>query len=277
MRSAALVRLADRVQPTIVTPPFRLRLAFWLAGKRLRDPFRGWVATQVIHPAFHRRRQLVLALAFPLVMVAGQAPSILRGQGWSVVAVAAPATLVLLAGALRGGRPNPDRRAYTLAYYGVTADGRLVEPLALPREWTRPGLVPTMMAAQALVAVTAGGFLLGQFAPGRSASTTCHGASRADVAAVAQLLTSTAADGVRLEHARTTPLGDGLYFLGAQVVDGAGRSLGAGVWRVVTAGNSLGFPADVSAANPVAETLTPDLGRISYAGPGGPPECLITP
>jgi len=141
----------------------------------------------------------------------------------------------------------------------------------------RSALTLSLVAAPLVVVATATGFLIGHAASGRPSAATCKPAAAADVAVVAQLLRSTVptTDGVRLEHAQTTALATGLYYLGARVVDRTGRPLGTGVWRVISTRNTFGFPADVAAANPVAETLTPDLSTVAYAGSAGPPECLV--
>ncbi len=136
-----------------------------------------------------------------------------------------------------------------------------------------------LKAAQAVVLIGAVSAVVGHFAPGGTAGPTCRTASAADSASVSQLLISTVprADGVRLEHPHAAAIGKtGMYFLGARVVDGTGRSLGIGVWRIIGARNSVGLPADVATANPVAEMLTPDLSRLAFTGSAGPPDCLLT-
>jgi hypothetical protein len=142
-----------------------------------------------------------------------------------------------------------------------------------------PVLLRWLPAAQAVVLVGALSALANHFAPGAPSGPSCRTASVADAAAVSQLLISTVpgSDGVRLQHARASAIGrTGMYFLGARIIDGTGRSIGIGVWRIIGARNTLGLPADVATANPVAEMLTPDLSRLAFAGSAGPPDCLLT-
>ena len=143
----------------------------------------------------------------------------------------------------------------------------------------RLGRLRWLRSAQILALTAAVATAAGHLAQSRTAGPSCRTATVADSADVSQLLVSTVptSEGVRLERMRTSAIGTtGMYYLGASVVDGTRRPLGIGVWRVVRARNTAGLPADVEAANPVAEMLTPDLSRLVFAGSGGPPECLLT-
>lgn len=142
----------------------------------------------------------------------------------------------------------------------------------------RPGRLRWLHSAQILALTAALGTAAGHLAQGRPNGPSCHSASAADSAAVSQLLISTVpvADGVRLEHPRSSAIGTtGMYYLGSQIIDGTGRSLGVGVWRIVRARNTVGLPADVATVNPVAQMLTPDLSRLAFAGSGVLPDCLV--
>src|SRR4051794_35351002 len=106
----------------------------------------------------------------------------------------------------------------------------------------RLGRLRWLRSAQILALTAAIGTAAGHLAQSRSAGPTCRPASAADAAAVSQLLISTVptADGVRLEHPRSSAISTtGMYFLGSRIVDGTGRRLGVGVWRVVGARNTV--------------------------------------
>jgi hypothetical protein len=139
---------------SFATPPLRLQLTFWLTGRRLRHPYREWVARQLLSRAYRWRRLLAVLVIAQVFFLPSVLYAVSSGS-WSPII--GPATFV----AFMGTQAYVCARTpAVLAYYGVTADGQLVEPITYPQRIARPSLFASMVAAQSLVAVCALAYLV---------------------------------------------------------------------------------------------------------------------
>lgn len=272
-------------------PPGSARFWFRAVGKRVEPRYRPWVAQELAHPRFHRRR-MPASLAVPVgLVIVPQGLIALAGHSVLRMIPVAVMTVCLAGGVVfNWNRGLPDgARARALAYQGATADGRAVAPAPF---WT------TSPIGKAGLAVFAAQILV--FSTGVAVAATtitlrrgCLSASAADVAAVAadvgRPLPPQAAGfgpapvvppGSPLRYAREvrTPFRGTRYFA-AYVRGPSGRLLGPATWRVIDPDATLnpGHGVYVGAQDPLARTITPGIGyggtQPADPGPGQARDC----
>ena len=248
-------------------PPLRLRLLFWVFGRRMPPAYRRWAGEQITAPGFSRRRMRGVLGLQVLVVALPQAALAATGGGAVNLVVAVALAAVFALAARFSPETTPAQRERLLAHQGVTAEGQLVPPVPLlaGTGWS-PAAVAALVA-NAAVLVTGIVVVADRYvSPDR-----CREAPAAQVAALEAVVgrplpgvapPDVAAGTARLAQAqRVDSAFDGIYYLAADVRAGDGRALGPAVWRVIEPGAVLPvLQTDISAADPAARALTPTLG-----------------
>lgn len=258
-------------------PPWRARAAFWLLGRRLAPEHRPWLAATLTAPDFSRRRlHAVLALQ-AIFVVPPQLVLALRGGGWFPLLLVGLVLLATAAGALLGSRlSRPQDLQRLLAHYGVTADGRVVEPVSFWRSSRVTPWTAGLLAVSIGVLVTGVVVVADQYvSPDR-----CRSADPEAVRAVEAALGTTTLPGGpaapplftggSLRSAqRVDTAFDGLSYLSAYVAPGPGQErLGPAVWRITEPGGVFSVPElSILAVDATAHAVTPTVG---YSVGGAP-------
>jgi hypothetical protein len=270
----------------VVVPPPSLRRRFALLGQRLPPVYRPWVFTQITAPGYQARRTYwllliqVLFVVLPQTLIAVAAHSVAR----AVLPLAVLLLFALLAAWTRF-RPSEAQQRRLLAYHGLTADGRLVEPVS---PWSENPLGKSGLAvltaqlvvfasgvtvaadrvvkehdckpvpASSLAALTK---VMGVPRPGPPGRLSIPGfpaePAPADVEAGSPALFARQVD---------TYLA-GLHYVSAYVRDRDGRLLGPAVWRIIEPNTTFNVPqVDVSALDDKARSLTPSTGASLSSG-----------
>lgn len=251
----------------MVVPPRLIRLRFWSLGWRVEPRYRPWVAEQVTHPHFTRRKALGMTWLLLFWVPAGLLAVFGEAQWLLLIGPIA----VLFGAGLQARRPLPSAQvSRLLAYHGVTSDGRLVEPrsawLLYPQPFGRAGLA--LFVAQLLLVCSGGAVLFDHYtAVDRCRSVPADTTDALRAALGRQVLndpqpSQTLGVGAtlsRLREVRTTF--PGIVFVGARATASDGRDLGAAVWRVILPGATFRLgQAAIDAGNDLAHQLTPSTG-----------------
>jgi len=258
------------VGPEVVVPPLRVRLLFWLVGKRVAPRYRPWVAAQVMAPGWTVRRMRGVFLVQIAFVALPQLVLAATTGGWRNLLIAAFVILVVGPLSALSDRLLHGQRHAVLAYHGVTPSGQLVQPVSPWQQgpWTST-IVVLLIAVLTVLSVGVVLVVDRYVSPDR-----CQEAPAPAVSAVEALLGRTRLTGGppspplftggRLEAAqRVDSEFAGLYYLSAYVtgVPGGEDRVGPAVWRVIEPGGV--FPApdlSISAADEVARELTPTAG-----------------
>jgi len=256
---------------SVAVPPAGARFWFWAVGKRLDPLYRPWVAQQITDPRFLRKRAPgslivpLVAYVVPQALFAGAAHSRLR-----LVAVGAVALFLVAAAVVNATRQMPAAaRQRLLAHHGVTADGRLVDPVSA---WAgnplgKAGLA--LFSAQVLIFSSG----LAVAADRITAQRACKPVPASDLAALEAVVGLPAptkafgatdpvvARGSRLLAARLVVAKPfRLRYAAAYVRTRTGRIVGPAVWRLDD-GRLLPVVTDnISAQDALARTITPSTG-----------------